>query len=508
MRTIKKSGLRTRILTFMLSLMIGLALGVLNSITVEAAADECPYCVDGLVCSLNYRFLSLSIEHSHKCTKEYQGSVHGSLDYICPYCNGCGYVNCDHSESNINDTFSADAVNHWNEYCNTCGSVVNKTAHTDSDDDGLCDVCFYSFSKGKLPSDDRYYLRISSVPPYGGTVNYSGVGCAEGQSITITATPNDGYVFKGWYSVKVDMSLDTCLSTDCVYSIVPSDVRSFGIKDSMSNSINGGAPYKYTRYIYAVFEEAHENDIAAITGCSVSLREDISLNVNVVVSETTVNDAIAYLSVTAEGVETKLAFDSAMNAGAMNYVFSIKVAPKDYEQDMVVKVVTAAGESDSLTVSLGQYMDCLINSLEPASGEYKLVNSVKEYCLAAKTYFSGGASAGIYDYDEYILKLEKSSVPEATFESEGYIGTCLLLEDKVKIRHYYKGESGEIIGTTSEALTPWQYGRADENNYTVYTYMLTVLKSESTDNALKNLVCAMIDYSMNAQMYVSVDTRV
>lgn len=264
----KKRGLSKRILAFVLSFMMVIVLVPMNAITVKAeGVPDCPHCGGtGVVCvnhdGLEHGGTGYSNESScGSACKAYMNvcaSHGGPLSYECDYCKRVIGA-CKHSFISSSVSYLANADYHWKKTCGGCGKIIDKGSHTDTNNDGICDTCRYSYSNGAiLPgnNDDEFNLTIYNIPSEGGSTYCETrlISYSWGTSATFTAKPNPGYRFKGWYAMKSSNAsgeLGTCLSSEETYTITPSDVDTYKTCDSELSSKK-----TYSVYIAAVYEDS------------------------------------------------------------------------------------------------------------------------------------------------------------------------------------------------------------------------------------------------------------
>lgn len=189
-----------------------------------------------------------------------------------------------------------------------------------------------------------------------------------------------------------------------------------------------------------------------LTGSSLSVSGNITLNNYIELSDTVLGDSNAKVVSTVNGFTTETAVSSAENT-ENGYLFKLNVPAKDMTSDVTVDVVLGDGTvADTYTVSVEKYAANLIYGDSTAS---------EDQIAAAKALLNYGAYAQLYfgtNTDNLAnAKLsndEKSldSVTDASFdEFEGYtqsdnatdvgiryMGSGLSLVSETAIKHYFK----------------------------------------------------------------------
>ena len=89
-------------------------------------------------------------------------------------------------------------------------SVLIYSCSSDSDDSAASSVI--QTPTPEAPAPTQYTLSVSAGE--GGSVSAMGGTYDEGTSVTITATPNDGYVFTGWSDGSTNSEISITLNSN------------------------------------------------------------------------------------------------------------------------------------------------------------------------------------------------------------------------------------------------------------------------------------------------------
>lgn len=244
--------------------------------------------------------------------------------------------------------------------------------------------------------------------------------------------------------------------------------------------------------------------------------------------ENVITDENAYMQFTLPNGETpKVKVSEAVQQevnGNTYYVFSCEVAAKEMFDKITAQIITSDKKGEVYEYSVEEYIQYIReNSSEFDEKTINLVNAMANYGDYARAYFNNekvNASAEmdavtadtLSDYE----KQTKGELPEGIT----YYGSSLLLESNTTIRHYFKAADGtdvsaygfiekdgyyykEITGISADKLGMAQNVTVGgfTISYSPLSYAYTVLKSDSTDESLKNLVKALYLYEQAAEAY-------
>ena len=272
-----------------------------------------------------------------------------------------------------------------------------------------------------------------------------------------------------------------------------------------------------------------ENGIGErLEGYSLSLDGNIGVNFYMELDENVITDENAYMQFTLPNGETpKVKVSEAVQQevnGNTYYVFSCEVAAKEMFDKITAQIITSDKKGEVYEYSVEEYIQYIReNSSEFDEKTINLVNAMANYGDYARAYFNNekvNASAEmdavtadtLSDYE----KQTKGELPEGIT----YYGSSLLLESNTTIRHYFKAADGtdvsaygfiekdgyyykEITGISADKLGMAQNVTVGgfTISYSPLSYAYTVLKSDSTDESLKNLVKALYLYEQAAEAY-------
>ena len=246
---------------------------------------------------------------------------------------------------------------------------------------------------------------------------------------------------------------------------------------------------------YAVMAEYHENHVdagndgycdvcgtkkdgisATLAGHSVSLGGQIGMNFYMDLADSVLADGEAYMLFTLPGgseqrvnVVDVLASTETINEKTY-YVFTCNVAAKDMAGTITAKIVCGDGsEGTEYTYSVQKYAEALIDSNSATSEQKALAKAMLNYGAYAQKYFDPNVEAEDlanvkhpYSAGEFTVATNAlgSYVPTVTDNSAtlDYVGSTLILEADIKVRHYFKLKDGQ---TYSGNLT--QYVAPQEN---------------------------------------------
>ena len=183
-------------------------------------------------------------------------------------------------------------------------------------------------------------------------------------------------------------------------------------------------------------------------------------------------------------------------------VFSVPVAAKDMAKDVKVEIFTDENKkiTGDIIVSVKKYA----KTLAKTTPEYEpFVKSMLNYGEFASNYFNPTDNFE-GSYDLATLKVYAGKITaSAGINTPNYVGSSLLLKDKIILRHYF---NTKVDGATQKgdlwyvekAFNPTEFDRKIEGyDYTVNNYLKKVLEG-NYDYNLKYLCCALYEYSQAA----------
>ena len=190
--------------------------------------------------------------------------------------------------------------------------------------------------------------------------------------------------------------------------------------------------------------------------------------------------------------------------------YSLPIAAKDINHDVIIEVFETPDKKLAGTIisSVKKYAVALIEWYyrylpDDAVKMERMIKAILNYGEYADAYFSGidynerGYSESTYSSYAYETSTNRK------INDTRYVGSSLLLKNKVILRHYFSEEvyysvpSKENPGYyyIEKAFNPDQFDKViDIYDYDVNTYIDTVLRT-SSDTRLKNLLCALHEYS-------------
>lgn len=272
-----------------------------------------------------------------------------------------------------------------------------------------------------------------------------------------------------------------------------------------------------------------ENGIGErLEGYSLSLDGNIGVNFYMELDKSVIADENAYMQFTLPNGETSKVLVSDAKQQTVNgniyYVFSCEVNAKEMTDTITAQIITSDNESDIYKYSVEEYIQYIRgNSSEFDEKTISLVDAMAEYGDYARAYFNNEKVDATPEMDavtaDTLAGYEKQTSGELP-EGITYYGSSLLLESNTTIRHYFKAADGtdvsaygfiekdgyyykEITDISADKLGMAQNVTVGgfTISYSPLSYAYTVLKSDSTDESLKNLVKALYLYEQAAEAY-------
>lgn len=258
--------------------------------------------------------------------------------------------------------------------------------------------------------------------------------------------------------------------------------------------------------------EVESIEIEALNGikyANLSLEGDIGINFYVYVGGA---ETLTANNGELTSVETEI-------SGVKLFKFTINVLPKDYKTEVTISI-------DGYSISSQYSVEKYINKIGTDNEAYNLVQALKDYCEAHKTFFEKAAAEETEDVD-----VSADNAMKVTGEDVGIalIGSTLILETKTKIniyfttddltdKHFYvdgvevnpiKAEGYENLYLVSvENIVAKRLSKKYEIkiggytiNYSALSYVYAVIDNVSSGTAIKNLVKTLYKYSYEADKY-------
>lgn len=259
---------------------------------------------------------------------------------------------------------------------------------------------------------------------------------------------------------------------------------------------------------------------------SLSLEGNIGINFYVYLNNVIPMDYIEVIS--PEGIYGEADGVPYVINGIKYYKITYYVAPKDYKTEINLSI---EGHTVSGKCSVEEY----INKFKEGENGYELVMALKDYCEAARVFFSGETATE--SATEVVIPDKYAGVASGADDNVTLYGSTLVLHSMVAIRAYieYSGSSfpfRSVNGSWSWVFCYCEYeavqgkegvysGYLEINGifaknldktyiiqiggytikYSALSYAYAVLKDESSDAALVNLAKALYAYSNAANSF-------
>lgn len=205
---------------------------------------------------------------------------------------------------------------------------------------------------------------------------------------------------------------------------------------------------------------------------------------------------------------TKVSSAATSKIGDKTYrIFNASVAAKDMKKYVSVYVLDDRGQQigNAYKVSVYDYA-CVLKSRVPSYSEF--IDAMINYGEYAQSYFYGqavnsGNSIKQYSSADYVTIAQTISA-HSGINATGYIGSSLLLENRITLRHYFsKPVNGAVenggIYYVQQVYDSTQFDSIFGGyNYSVNDYIKTALTG-NYDTKLKNLMCALYEYEVQAK---------
>lgn len=278
---------------------------------------------------------------------------------------------------------------------------------------------------------------------------------------------------------------------------------------------------------------------AGAGGFSVSLKGDIGLKYHMVLDKSILEDPSAKVVFTIPDGESSYNLEIPVS-DATEFddlqVFALNVAAAEMTSKISAKVVTANGESDSLTYSIKQYADYILANAASYPEEQALVKKMLNYGAAAQLYFDYNAE-NLANAD--LASVAQTTIPE-TAESQmriegsvdgiSFAAASLVYRNKIAVRYYFTGDmTGKTFTANGKRYTPvlkddkyyvevadipvqnldapitLTVADASGNTLTIcYNPMNYIVRmNQKDDTLLKSLLKALYNYHLEAKSYTA-----
>ena len=374
------------------------------------------------------------------------------------------------------------------------------------------DVAIRINSAGEAYTAKLYTVNLSNTE--NGTISADKTKATAGETVTLTAEPNNGYKLAG-ISVKDASNHDVTVNGN-QFTMPASDVT-----------------------VTASFEQGNTH----IYGHSISLGGDISVNFYMELSDQVIssqNDPYMLFTVPDTSLEyqTQKVFVKNVTPvkidGKDYYIFKCRVAAKDMTAQITAKLVDGEEGRAEYTYSVKEYADYLLEHAAEREDWTKaagLVKAMLNYGANAQVYFNKNAenlaNAGLIEEDKVLGDVSidiAAPIPGNLPEGTSFEGASLSLKSETTLSLYFKS-SGKLIfscdGYDVETVKSGDYQIArirgikaanigdvftlsvnDTNvKYSPLNYCEKVLEDDTQDERLVNVVKALVLYWQAAKSY-------
>ena len=151
---------------------------------------------------------------------EAQSSSYGLSSTSARTANGTDYAKCQGLEVNSHTRLSnwrlrSAGSNSYSACCVCYDGDLGDGSYVNFTNSGIRPACKLSNLTSDISQSDIYTVSTSVSPAAGGTATGGG-SYGRGETVTLTATPNSGYTFSGWYDTS--NYVDRLLSSEASYS--------------------------------------------------------------------------------------------------------------------------------------------------------------------------------------------------------------------------------------------------------------------------------------------------
>lgn len=363
----------------------------------------------------------------------------------------------------------------------------------------------------------------------------------------ITATPTDGGVRLSWDPVpgatayRVFRFIDRYNSEAVSDLLTDSEFTISGLEKDTEYRFYIEAHKKdiespYVNYANAFIVYNGENPIDVV-GHSLSLGDSIGVKFYTRIGDSVLADPTAKIRFTVNGRETLVPVSAGVKT-AYGYMFTCPVAASEMNECITMQLyIGGQARANEFTYSVKTYADYIMADPRTYADEYPLVYLMLNYGAAAELYFSGYTDL---DFVAPSLDAEKLANYEYSVSDNDvaidFVGQLISLDSKVAAKLYFTGKDFAVsdfavtqngaavdasrlaVGTDDNGTYLAIYGiDADKmgqpitvtaggvtvSNYSVYSYILEVIRSEDKGTTLYDVCAALYYYGDTAALYSS-----
>lgn len=221
-----------------------------------------------------------------------------------------------------------------------------------------------------------------------------------------------------------------------------------------------------------IVNEVVEPELIKILGSSVTLQNSLALNFFVNTSDIAAGDYAVITKSYADGSEdlvVEVPYDEWRVASNMTSIGFRKVAAKEMADDVTIVIYDSEGnqKSEEFTSSVRKYAMSVVNG-NYAEGLKTVVVDMLNYGAAAQTQFN-------YNTDDMANNQlteehQKLATPEAEYSdikldnSEGFLGSTLVLKDRILLRLFF---DNEVVTEDMTAEITFAHHGGEQEKYTV-----------------------------------------
>jgi len=353
-----------------------------------------------------------------------------------------------------------------------------------------------------------FTYNVTKVPGENGSIEGEATTITEGNEVTYTITPDEGYVVK---NVTVDGATSVENNTNDVYTVTISNP---------TKDVTIGVEFEKEAYV---------------AGYNAVLEDNILMKFHMKLSQTVIEQNPKVV-IDLGGSERK---EFAYSAGTLEgdyYVFEYGVPAKDMNTNINVKVVSADGGKTFFTgvYTVAGYTADLMNKNTENTVMQNLVDAMLEFGDYASKYFEKESTvespALTADDLEFLQTMER----QVSGQSGSYVGSSLLLRSETIVRHYFnspvhlenlpegytsgnkEGTNGTTFYYIESGIPAHELGKVSPITITTdngemsitfnpLSYAYSVINQDSTDEEmirLEKVVSAMYLYYKAADAYL------
>ncbi len=254
---------------------------------------------------------------------------------------------------------------------------------------------------------------------------------------------------------------------------------------------------------------AEQNRDYLVEGYSLVIEEgSFLLNIYTDLSETYRNHTLRLTLPNGTVSDTRVGDAKTVSMNGRSYrVFTASVAAKDITSRITIKLCDA--DDNAVGGAVWTSVEEYALALKKRDSRYEaFVDAMLTYGQYARAYFDD-VNRVPYSFIKEYSGIDYAAIAEAIeagagVGQSGYIGSSLLLENKVILRHYFSEPVAgavykDALYYVEQAFNPTEFDRTFGGyDYSVNDYIRLALKSE-VDRRLKNLVSALYEYEMAAK---------